>query len=291
MALTNNALITDAVAWALLRQVLKAPTLAQNTAPVVHHDRNPDAWLQVFPSGDWKSSSQPTHSARELLNLYAPLTTGASLTIAQLGQSLDVRIATPNGHSHYITGPSDIRRVHRLRTLVDAVIVGARTVELDDPQLTVREVEGQNPTRVVIDPNTRLKRDRRIFTDGAAATLLVVGGTLESENEPANSNTIVCKPNSSGRLAPGDILRALRKRGLRRVLIEGGGTTISHFIDSGALDRLHVSVAPMLIGSGTSAFNLTPITSLTQALQPPCRIFHLGKDVLFDLSLTPTNKD
>ena len=100
MALTNNALITDAVAWALLRQILKAPTLAQNTAPVVHHDRNPDAWLQVFPSGDWKSSSQPTHSARELLSLYAPLTTGASLTIAQLGQSLDGRIATPNGHSH-----------------------------------------------------------------------------------------------------------------------------------------------------------------------------------------------
>ena len=291
MALLNDSLITDAVAWTLLRQLLKTPNLDPNAPPAVHHDRNPDVWLQVFPSGGWKSSSQPTDTARELLDLYAPLAIGSSLTIAQLGQSLDGRIATPNGHSHYITGPDDIRRVHRLRALVDAVIVGSRTVEFDDPQLTVREVDGQNPTRVVIDPNTRLKRDRRIFTDGAATTLLVVGKESASGSEPGDRNRIVCRPNASGQLAPRDILRALDKRGLRRVLIEGGGTTISHFIDSGAIDRLHVSVAPMLIGSGQSAFSLAPITSLKQALRPPCRTFHLGKDVLFDLCLNATDKD
>jgi len=83
---------------------------------------------------------------------------GTSLVIGQLGQSLDGRIATPSGKSHYITGPESLVHLHRMRAWVDAVIVGAGTVAADNPQLTVRRVEGRNPVRVVIDPSLQIGR-------------------------------------------------------------------------------------------------------------------------------------
>ena len=78
------------------------------------------------------------------------------------------------------------------------------------------------------------------------------------------------------------MLAALRDRGCRRFLIEGGGVTVSRFLDAGAVDRLHVAVAPLLIGSGRPAFTLAPIATLEQAIRPACRVFRLGDDVLFD---------
>ena len=72
---------------------------------------------------------------------------------------------------------------------------------------------------------------------------------------------------------------------LRRVLVEGGGITVSRFLQAGLLDRLHVTVAPLLIGSGRAALTLPAIETLAQALRPRCRHFHLGEDVLFDLDL------
>jgi riboflavin biosynthesis pyrimidine reductase len=113
-------------------------------------------WLQVHASGRWETSVEVDAVAHDVMEMYLPLQLQADLVVAQIGQSLDGRIATESGHSHYVTGRADIRRLHRLRALVDAVVVGARTVASDDPRLTVREVEGDNPVRVVLDPDGRL---------------------------------------------------------------------------------------------------------------------------------------
>ena len=75
--------------------------------------------------------------------------------VGQIGQSLDGRVATAGGHSHYINGPAGLAHLHRLRAIVDAVVVGVGTALADDPQLTVRHVAGRNPARVVIDPGAR----------------------------------------------------------------------------------------------------------------------------------------
>ena len=81
------------------------------------------------------------------------------------------------------------------------------------------------------------------------------------------------------------LLETLRARGLRRILVEGGGVTVSRFLQAGLLDRLHLTVSPMIIGSGRPSILLDAIATLDEALRPPCRRFTLGEDILFDLDL------
>ncbi len=270
--------LDEAIAWRLVRNVRAGSTR-------IYHDSCPSVWVQVLADGKWEASSAPTDEARLILDLFLPLQVQPDLVVAQAGQSLDGRIATESGHSHYVTGPEDIRRLHRLRSLVDAVVVGAGTVASDNPRLTVREVEGDNPARVVIDPDGRLDPTCHIFSDGAAPTL-VVRRDGAAKSEMAGAETISLAADTEKAIDPRTIVLALRARGLRRLLIEGGGLTLSRFLDAGLVNRLHVTVAPLLIGSGRPAFTLAPVATLDDALRPPCRTFRLGNDVLFDLDLT-----
>src|ERR1700754_3479338 len=114
-----------------------------------------DSWASVPES--FRSGIVPLPAPWEAL--FGPLRAGRAdslMVVGQLGQSLDGRIATETGHSHYVNGPSGLAHLHRLRALVDAVVVGVGTALADDPQLTVRRVSGPQPARVVIDPNGRL---------------------------------------------------------------------------------------------------------------------------------------
>jgi riboflavin-specific deaminase-like protein len=249
----------------------------------------PPATLDIHRDGRWDTPSPPSPAARDLLDLFLPVALPADLVMGQLGQSLDGRIATEGGHSHYVTGPADRRRLHRLRALVDAVVVGAGTVALDDPRLTVREVEGRNPVRVVLDPEGRLDPGRRVFTDGAAPTLLVRRAGADArdpgQTQPTGQLELLALPAGEGGFDPLALLVHLRARGLRRILVEGGGVTVSRFLQAGLLDRLHLTVAPLLIGSGRPSLTLPPVATLEEALRPRCRRFALGEDLLFDLDL------
>jgi riboflavin-specific deaminase-like protein len=283
------ATLEEEAAWALVRAALLAAR--EGTGPWrIELPASPDVWLEVDASGGWHLSAPPDDAARQLFEMFLPLAIPPDLVIGQLGQSLDGRIATASGDSHFITGPADIRRLHRLRALVDAVVVGAETVALDDPQLTVREVVGENPVRVVLDPDDRLSEKHRVFADRAAGTLVVRRAAPAPKPgverpEEAVARSVVCLPAGPGGFQPAMLLEALRARGLRRVLVEGGGVTVSRFLQAGLLDRLHVTVAPLLLGSGRPAFTLPPIESLAEALRPKCRHFRLGDDLLFDLEL------
>jgi riboflavin-specific deaminase-like protein len=220
-------------------------------------------------------------------DLFEPLQTGAVddlVVIAQIGQSLDGRIATASGHSKYINGPAGLAHLHRLRSLVDAVVIGVGTALADDPLLTVRRVAGPHPARVVLDPNGRLPASAKVFTgDGIRRLLVTAEGTqcaLPSGVE------ILALPTADRHIAPPAILAALAARGLRRVLIEGGADTVSRFLTAGCLDRLHVMVAPIILGSGRASFILPPIERADQALRMPIRAHQLDNEVLFDCDLS-----
>jgi riboflavin-specific deaminase-like protein len=217
------------------------------------------------------------------------------LVIGQLGQSLDGRIATANGHSHYVTGPESLLHLHRLRALVDAVVVGAGTVLADDPQLTVRHCPGPNPLRVVLDPLRKLPPHRRLFCDGQAPTL-VLAAVPAPVPAPASApipapaanraeTALLSVADDGSGFAPAEVLSLLAARGAHRILVEGGGITVSRFLAAGALDWLHVVVAPMLIGSGRPGLTLPAIDHLDQALRPAHRRESLGEDVLYELQL------
>jgi riboflavin-specific deaminase-like protein len=206
------------------------------------------------------------------------------VVVGQIGQSLDGRIATASGHSKYINGPAGLDHLHRLRALVDAVVIGVGTALADDPQLTVRRVAGPHPVRVVLDPNGRLPASAKVFVnDGVRRLLLTLEGTRCS---PPSGVEILTLPAAGGRIAPPAILAALAARGLRRVLIEGGADTVSRFLAAGCLDRLHIMVAPIILGSGRASFILPPIERADQALRMPIRAHQLDDEVLFDCDLS-----
>lgn len=223
-----------------------------------------------------------------LLEIFEPLVLARGpLAIGQLGQSLDGRIATESGASHYINGEAARVHLHRLRAIVDAVLIGVGTLNADDPQLTVRHVEGPDPVRVVLDPEGRANPRSRVFHDGKAPVLHVRrSGSRGIDALPGSGvSTLVLPGDAEFGLHPVALLEALAARGLARVLVEGGGLTVSRFLQAGALQRLHLMVAPMLIGSGRPGICLPPILALDAALRPPCRVFACGEDSLFDLAL------
>jgi diaminohydroxyphosphoribosylaminopyrimidine deaminase / 5-amino-6-(5-phosphoribosylamino)uracil reductase len=215
-------------------------------------------------------------------DLFGPLRAGTVddlVVVGQIGQSLDGRVATRTGHSHYINGPAGLAHLHRLRALVDAVVVGIGSAIADDPQLTVRRVAGPNPARVVIDPRGRLAPSARLLADDGHRRVIV---TARGTSCAFSGAEILALPSQDGHIAPAAILARLAERGLRRILIEGGVDTILRFLAAGCLDRLHVIVAPIILGGGRSSFALSPIDRLDQALRPPMRVHPLGGEVLFD---------
>src|SRR5262249_51965894 len=155
--------------------------------------------------------------------------------------------------------------LHRLRALVDGVVIGVGTAIADDPQLTVRRVAGPQPARVIIDPRGRLGAEAKVFSDDGVRRLLVTAqGTTCA---PPSGVEVLTLLSVDGHLARSAILAALAARGLRRVLIEGGADTVSRFLAAGCLDRLHVIVAPIIIGSGRASFILPEIKRADEALR------------------------
>jgi diaminohydroxyphosphoribosylaminopyrimidine deaminase / 5-amino-6-(5-phosphoribosylamino)uracil reductase len=229
-------------------------------------------------------------NAPELDELYGPLRSdpARAVTVAHLGQSLDGFIATRTGDSRFVNGQANLLHLHRMRALCDALIVGAGTIAADDPQLTTRLVPGPSPVRVVIDPQRRLGTAYRVFTDRAAPTLLAcaAGGAGDARRETTHGAAeLLVVRESAGGLDLGELLQALRQRGHARIFVEGGGRTVSAFLEARLLDRLQIAVAPFLIGNGRPAIRLSGPERLGDCARPPRRVYRMGADILFDFDL------
>ena len=259
-----------------------------NLRPVAIGD--PASILIWRPGAGWQSILPLTDPRAPLIDLYAPVcsaTAARPITLGHLGQSLDGFIATHAGESRWVTGEQNMIHMHRLRALCDAVMVGAGTVAIDDPQLTTRLVPGPNPLRVVIDPDRRLEATYRVFAEPSADTLYVCARSLVRSGEERVGHAMIvgldAAPDSGIDLAA--LLRLLRARGCARVFVEGGGVTVSDFLAANLLDRLHIAIAPLLIGDGRPAIRIPPRAALGDCHRPRYRVFRMGEDILFDCDL------
>jgi riboflavin-specific deaminase-like protein len=246
-------------------------------------DAPADSWTGVPEA--FRALTRPLPEPWEAL--FGPLRQGQPdemVVVGQIGQSLDGRVATETGHSHYINGPEALAHLHRLRALVDAVVIGIGTALADDPQLTVRRVTGPQPARVVIDARGRLPAGAKLLAADGVRRLVLAG---PGAKPPLPSGIeVVALPRTDGQIAPATILSALAEHGFRRVLIEGGADTLSRFLAAKCLDRLHVMVAPIILGSGRPSFALPPIARVDEAVLTPMKMHRLGDDVLFDCDLS-----
>lgn len=246
------------------------------------------ALLEWRTGSGWVALLHADDPRRPLVDLYLPIcsaTAARPIVVGHLGQSLDGFIATHTGDSQFVTGHENILHLHRMRALCDAVVVGAGTVAADDPQLTTRYVDGENPLRVVFDPSRRLTPAYRVFHDAAAPTLYAsTRGLPEGDSRMGHAEVIRLDEGPPGANVA-RLLEELRARGCHRIFVEGGGVTVSAFLEADLLDRLHVAIAPLLIGSGRPAIRLTGRDALRDCRRPQHRVFRMGNDVLFDCDL------
>lgn len=258
---------------------------ADSDAVLYVDPQTPRAWSWAEGRGGSRDSS-----VEDMLDIYMPLCVGKSantMVIAHLGQSLDGRIATHSGVSQFITGNENIVHTHRLRALFDAVLVGANTASTGNPRLTTRRASGDHATRVLIDPQCSVDPAASIFTDGVATTMVLCDrGFVPKEHRGTHIGMSI----HDGFIAPADIIAELHERGLKRIFVEGGGVTVSQFLRAGSLHRLHVCVAPMIIGSGRPSFQLPDVESLEQGIFLDVQHFTSGNDLLFDCQLRGNDK-
>ncbi|MDE1812519.1 MAG: 2,5-diamino-6-(ribosylamino)-4(3H)-pyrimidinone 5'-phosphate reductase [Thaumarchaeota archaeon] len=169
--------------------------------------------------------------------------------------SIDGKIATRTGRSN-LSSRKDLIRMHNLRKNVDAILVGKNTVNIDNPLLTVRYVKGRNPIRIILDSKGSLSpKSKVISTAKKIPTILVV-----SENAPRNVERFITKGVEIIRCGKNKInikklLMILGKKGIKRIVVEGGGTTNWYFFKEKLIDEIVITIAPYVVG-GITAISL-----------------------------------
>ena len=216
---------------------------------------------------------------QSILNILLPiLRKNKKLVIAQIGQSIDGRIALNNGNSHYINNPKSIIYLHCLRSISDAIIVGSNTIKKDDPLLTTRKIKGTNPKRIIIDGSLSLNNKYKIFNDGNENIIF----TKSNKNIRLNNSTIIRLKEKN---FTKNFITQIKKLKYKNILVEGGSKTISELINNKYIDILQFMIAPILIGSGINSLNLKEISNLNKAIRPKHNFNELENEIIVNLFL------
>ena len=216
---------------------------------------------------------------KSILDILLPiLRKNKKLVIAQIGQSIDGRIALKNGNSHYINNPKSIIYLHCLRSISDAIVVGSNTIKKDNPLLTTRKIKGTNPKRIIIDGSLSLNNKYKIFNDGNENIIF----TKSNKKIILNNSTVIrLKEKNFTR----NLIAELKKLKYKNILVEGGSKTISELINNNYINILQFMIAPILIGSGINSLNLREISNLNKAIRPKYNFNELENEIIINLFL------
>ncbi len=177
-----------------------------------------------------------------------------------VAQSLDGKIATNFGSSKWIGNMENRIHSHRIRALVDAVIIGGNTIRNDKPKLNVRHVKGQDPVKVVISSKNNDYSSLKTSPDSK----IICFGKHNQDQDGAKSINI--EKNEDGVLCTESILTSLKSQGIQSALLEGGKETIHHFLAKDQIDLVEFHIAPILMGSGIQAIEMKEIKEISEAL-------------------------
>ena len=205
--------------------------------------------------------------------LHAPffkhVATGLPWVTLKVASTLDGSLAAASGDSRWVTGPEARKRVHALRGVVDAVLVGAQTARLDDPELTCRlPGAARQPLRVVVEGRTPLPPTLKLFRDGAAPTLVLLPAPPTREREDRFATQKVewaVVPGPDGRPDLESVLRHLGDRGALHVLAEGGAAVATQLLDRKLVDALWLFLAPKVLLGGQKWLQGAPSQAMSQA--------------------------
>lgn len=210
----------------------------------------------------------------------------------KVAQTLDGRIADLSGDSKWITSLNSRRYVHDLRSQYDAVLVGTKTVKIDDPNLTVRFIEGRNPKRVVVDSSLKLNLKLKLFVNNIDGNLLLLTSRKSADKKrkleklkALGVEVLFVKENKDGTLNLKHALEELGKNKISSVLVEGGRKIYTSFIKEGLFDDMVVFISPKIIGEGLPAVDKLGIHSIRKSMKLRVRtVEKLGEDVLIELT-------
>jgi len=186
------------------------------------------------------------------------IVTGEPFVIAKCGMSLDGHLTRPPGESRWLTSESSRAHAHKLRAVVDAIIVGAETIRRDNPRLTIRSERGYTqPMRVILTKSGRLLRTAKVFYDSN------------------RDRTLICR-NKTLR----SVLRGLGRRKITSVLIEGGGDVLSQAFDQRLVDKVQIYIAPIFTGGSVLAFGGKGASSTERSVRLESILYErIGEDI------------
>jgi GTP cyclohydrolase II len=188
------------------------------------------------------------------------------LVTLSYAQSLDGSIALRRGEPLALSGAESMRLTHQLRAAHDAILVGIGTIEADNPQLTVRLVEGPSPTPVILDSRLKTSPQARIFQHPKKPILVCLEKEAHSEKADAlarvGATLLPVEPDIAGNISLQHLLPALTRHGIHSVMVEGGARVIGAFLTQKLVDRVMLTIVPFFVG-GLKAIE-TPISDFLE---------------------------
>lgn len=202
------------------------------------------------------------------------------LVTLSYAQSLDGSIARERGKPLVLSGPESMRLTHQLRAAHDAILAGIGTVQADNPQLTVRLVEGDSPIPVILDTHLKISPTARLFENRKKPILACRDSAARSDRAQellrAGATLLSVKSDRNGHLSLPELVMGLFERGIKSVMVEGGAQVIGAFLQQDLVDRIMLTITPVYIGGLKALENASSEQSEVREVSA----FTAGRDII-----------